>query len=110
MRGVRIPPEAALLFLSKGRSEPVSGGVVVLPCFVLNRSHRFNHVSVCGELLFIKQPTVFLAVSRTSKCPFPTTLYTCNLRYPISKTCPQTTRKSESSESSVPLDGHAYEN
>ena len=39
MRG----PEAALLFLSKGRSEPVSGGVVVLPCFVLNRSHRFNH-------------------------------------------------------------------
>ena len=37
---------AALLFLSKGRSEPVSGGVVVLPCFVLNRSHRFNHVHV----------------------------------------------------------------
>ena len=40
---VGIPPGAALLFLSKGRSEPVSGGGVVLPCFVLNRSHRFNH-------------------------------------------------------------------
>ena len=43
---VRIPPGAALLFLSKGRSEPVSGGVVVLPFFVLNtcRSHILNHV------------------------------------------------------------------
>ena len=47
---VRIPPEAALLSLSTGRSEPVSGGVVVLPCFVLNRSHRFNHVH-CSRLM-----------------------------------------------------------
>ena len=40
---VRIPPEGGILFLSKG-SEPVSVGVVVLPCFVFNRSHRFHHL------------------------------------------------------------------
>ena len=36
------------LFLSlKEKKWAVSGGVVVLPCFVLNRSHRFNHVCAC---------------------------------------------------------------
>ncbi len=32
--------------LKRIESGAVSGGVVVLPCFVLNRSHRFNHVEV----------------------------------------------------------------
>ena len=45
----------ALLFLSKGRSELVSGGVVVLPCFVLNRSHRFNHI---GNFVLLSPHTI----------------------------------------------------
>ena len=44
---VQIPPGAARFFFSlKEKKWAVSGGGVVLPCFVLNRSHRFNHVHV----------------------------------------------------------------
>ena len=81
----------------------------MLPCFVLNRSHRFNHVSVCGELLFIKHLQCFLLSLGHLSVHFHNFVH-LQLALPHFKTCPQTTRKSESSESSVPLDGHAYEN
>ena len=47
MRGFESHLGQLAFFSLSEKKWAVLGGVVVLPCFVLNRSHRFNHVCAC---------------------------------------------------------------